>query len=138
MTAKFKIGQKVKLSIPRDDLDYKFDGKIGIIENVIALSKDPEYSIKFMDGTNTGLHFLERDLMGYSGKDIKDQHINLKCPECGCMPLHIFVPDNDDKVKVVIFKCFFSATFNISDATEQMQQKLDEAKKTGKLKEFGI
>lgn len=135
---KFKIGQKVRLSIPRNDLDYKFDGKIGVIENIIELGKDPEYTIKFLDGTNTGPHFLERDMEEYSGKDLKDQHMSLICPICKCKPFHIFVPDNDDSVKVVIFKCMYSATFDIQDKTDEMQQKLDKAKEEGKLDLGGL
>lgn len=64
---KFGIGQEVKITIPRDDFDYKFDGKIGIITDITNLSDQPEYSLE-IDGKKIGIHFLEQDLESVKGE----------------------------------------------------------------------
>ena len=60
-----------------------------------------------------------------------------KCPECGEGVMSV-TPSFDQKIKVVIFNCLFSATFDLWDNLAKMQERLDEAKKIGKLESWGI
>ena len=136
---KFKVGQKVIVNLPRDDIEYEFDGMIGVIDKMSDLSALCEYKIKFDTKSKEGVYFLESSLEEYSSEKIIERTIGLKCPDCGQGVIEV-IPHNDDKinVKVVIFECLFSATFNMEDSLNEMQQKLDEAKKTGKLKDLRI
>lgn len=133
MITKFKVGQRVKISIPRNDMDYKYDEKIGTIERISTLSSDPEYTIKLADGMTPGIHFLEQDLELFSEKNLKDEYVGLICPACEKGVREIIIPDNNDKVKVVVFECLFSATFDVQDKVKDMQIKLNKAKKDGTL-----
>jgi hypothetical protein len=60
--------------------------------------------------------------------------MKLKCPECGAEVLRRVHADH--KVIVVVFKCFFSATFDEGLSDEDMQSKLDEFKRSGKMAEW--
>ena len=113
---KFKIGQRVIVSIPLGDRDYQFDGWTGEIEDINTLTILPEYDIKLDNGYKTGLHFLESDLEPYSDEKIVERTIGLKCPECGKSVSNVLPVNNGNmKIKVVIFECLFSATFNLWD-----------------------
>ena len=58
----------------------------------------------------------------------------LKCPRCGKEELSR--KDgivNGKRVVTVIFKCFFSATFEEGLTDKEMQKRLDEFEKSGKM-----
>lgn len=131
---KFGLGQRVIVSIPLGDIYNKFDGKTGIVESINTLTSFPEYNLKFDDGSPAGIHFLESDLEAYSSERIVERTLGLKCPECKKGVIQVIpLIDENQKIKVVVFECLFSGTFNLWDNLAEMQQKLDEAKKLGKL-----
>lgn len=135
-TPVFRVGQRVIITLPRSDFFYRFDGKIGIIKEVNTMIKGPEYTID-IDDREKEIKLLEHEIEPYN-PDLLEQHKELKCPECREQPIYVRIPDNIKSVKIIIFKCLFSATFDIESSVEEMQAKLDAAHKSGKLKEFGI
>lgn len=137
MIQKYHVGQKVIVSIPRDDIDHKYNGRVGTIKKINLLVKNsPDYKLDFGDGTGGALNFLETDLEPVDS--LTESHYELVCPECGCNVMSVNIPDNNQDVKVIIFKCMFSVTVNANDKVEEIQKKMIEAKKSGKLKSFGI
>ena len=136
VTSKFWIGERVIVDVPRDDIYSGFDGKTGIINRVISSVSKTGYIIKF-DKSGEEIQFSEEDLKMYREPSLLEQHMELECPECGKPPKWV-TPLKTQKVKIVLFECLFSATFDIDQNVEEMQKRLDEAKKTGKLGSFGI
>lgn len=134
--AKFKVGERVIVDVPRDDVYFRFDGRTGIIKRVISTVSKTAYIVK-LDKSMEEIQFSEGDLEMYREPSLLEQHMELKCPECGKPPKWVTMPPNQ-KIKIVVFECLFSATFDINQNVKEMQKRLNEAKKTGKLESFGI
>jgi uncharacterized Zn finger protein len=63
----------------------------------------------------------------------EQKFVNLKCPECGEVPSIIRAENN---LLVVVFKCMFSATFNVDITPEEAQKRLDEFKTSGNMQKW--
>lgn len=139
MKPKFWVGERIIVDVPRDDVYYKFDGKTGIIKEVISIvlkGLKASYIVK-LDKSGEELQCSEEDLKMYREPSLLEQHMELECPECGKPPKWVTILKNQ-KIKIVVFECFFSGTFDFDQNPEEMQKKLDESKRAGKLESFGI